>query len=228
MSAAAPDTLAVSQGREAAEPLGSESLCRLLFERSGLSMASLGPDIRIREANGEFARHFDRPSGNVLGRSFYDLLHPATRPVLRRHFDRLTDGRRNSFTERIVAVRPSATVFSGELTGVAVRLGAQGLDSITLLLRPENAAAGQETQIERRKLLTELDARILEGIATGKSSVQLATKLYLSRQGVEYHVSTMLRKFKVPNRAALISRAYSSGILAIGSWPPHVLPEAIQ
>jgi DNA-binding CsgD family transcriptional regulator len=228
MSTAAPDTVAVPQGRGSAEPLGSESLYRSLFERSGLSMASLGPDLRIREANGEFARHFDRPVDNVLGCSFYDLLHPATKPVLRRHFDRLADGRRNSFTERIVAVRPSATAFSGELTGVAVRLGVHGLDSITLLLRPEKASTAPETQIERRKLLTDLDARILEGIATGKSTVQLATKLYLSRQGVEYHVSTMLRKFKVPNRAALVSRAYSSGILAIGSWPPHVLPEAIQ
>jgi PAS domain S-box-containing protein len=228
MSAAAPDAVAVPQYQESVAPRGAESLYRSLFDRSGLSMASLGPDLRIREANGEFARQFDRPVDDVLGRSFYELLHPATKPVLRRHFDRLVDGRRNSFTERMVAVRPGGTVFSGELTGVAVRLGVRRLDSLTLLLRPEKASVGQEAQIERRKLLTELDARILEGIATGKSTVQLATKLYLSRQGVEYHVSTMLRKFKVPNRAALVSRAYSSGILAIGSWPPRVLPEAIQ
>lgn len=226
MSGAVPQAPTAPRSQGSNDPAG-DALYHSLFERSGLSMASLGPDIRIREVNTEFARQFDRPAEGVLHRSFYELLHPGTKQLLRRHFERLVDGRRNSFTERIVAVRPSATVFSGELTGVAVRLGSRGLDSITLLLRPEKSA-GQEAQIERRKLLTELDARILEGIATGKSTVQMATKLYLSRQGVEYHVSTMLRKFKAPNRAALVSRAYSSGILAIGSWPPHVLPEAIH
>jgi len=58
--------------------------------------------------------------------------------------------------------------------------------------------------------------------------VQLASKLYLSRQGVEYHVGAMLRKFKSPNRSALVSKAYSQGILSIGHWPPKVIPQYIR
>jgi DNA-binding NarL/FixJ family response regulator len=73
-----------------------------------------------------------------------------------------------------------------------------------------------------------MDARILEGVAAGVSTVRLADMLYLSRGGVEYHVSALLRKLKVKNRPALVSKAYSMGIFGVGSWPPRVLPEFLK
>jgi DNA-binding NarL/FixJ family response regulator len=73
-----------------------------------------------------------------------------------------------------------------------------------------------------------MDARILEGVAAGVTTPQLATRLFLSRGGVEYHVAALLRKLKVSNRVALISRAYSKGIFDVGSWPPKVLPEYVK
>jgi hypothetical protein len=45
---------------------------------------------------------------------------------------------------------------------------------------------------------------------------------------VEYHVSGLLRKLKVPNRAALVSRAYSMGVLKVGTWPPKVVEDYIK
>jgi PAS domain S-box-containing protein len=225
--------------RKIAEEVGprvvdEDELYRSLFEDSGLGMASLGADLRIRDANPDFVRLFERRSEGVVGRSFFELLHPGSHPVVRRHFERLTDGRRTSFTDRMVALRPCATVFTGEMTGVAVRRGAQRAAAVMMLVRPEKATggatptAGAEAMVDRGRLLTELDAKILEGIAMGMSTVQLAARLYLSRQGVEYHVSTMLRRLKAPNRAALVSRAYATGVLGLGAWPPRVLPEAIK
>jgi hypothetical protein len=41
-------------------------------------------------------------------------------------------------------------------------------------------------------------------------------------------VAALLRKLKVANRVALISRAYSKGIFDVGSWPPKVLPEYVK
>ncbi|MYY10743.1 LuxR family transcriptional regulator [Streptomyces sp. SID4919] len=76
--------------------------------------------------------------------------------------------------------------------------------------------------------LTALDVRILEGVAVGTSTVQLAASLYLSRQGVEYRIGLMLRHFQVANRAALVSRAHSLGVLSVGAWPPRVLPEFLE
>ncbi|MEK8146596.1 LuxR C-terminal-related transcriptional regulator [Streptomyces sp. M10(2022)] len=65
-------------------------------------------------------------------------------------------------------------------------------------------------------------------MAAGASTMQLAAVLYLSRQGIEYHVGLMLRKLKAPNRAALVARAHSMGMLTVGQWPPRVLPECIR
>ena len=79
-----------------------------------------------------------------------------------------------------------------------------------------------------RQTLSGLDARILEGVAGGLSTVQLSARVYLSRQGVDYHISALLRRFRVSNRAALASRAYSMGILSSGSWPPRVVPECVD
>ena len=69
---------------------------------------------------------------------------------------------------------------------------------------------------------------LAEGVAAGDSTVRLAAKLFLSRQGIEYHVSILLRQFKVPNRTALVAKAYSIGMFGIGSWPPQVLPDYIR
>ncbi|QMU70741.1 LuxR C-terminal-related transcriptional regulator [Streptacidiphilus sp. P02-A3a] len=76
--------------------------------------------------------------------------------------------------------------------------------------------------------LTALGACILEGVASGASTAELAAALYLSRQGVEYHIGLMLRQFKVPNRAALVSRAHSLGVLSVGSWPPRVMADFVE
>ncbi|EEP73327.1 two-component system response regulator [Micromonospora sp. ATCC 39149] len=70
--------------------------------------------------------------------------------------------------------------------------------------------------------LSDLDARIIESIAAGERTVHIANKVYLSRQGVEYHVSKLLQNLRVPNRPALIAKAYAMGILAAGTWPPTV------
>jgi DNA-binding CsgD family transcriptional regulator len=76
--------------------------------------------------------------------------------------------------------------------------------------------------------LTALDACILEGVAAGASTAELAAALFLSRQGVEYHIGLMLRQFQVPNRAALVSRAHSAGVLGVGDWPPRVAAEFVE
>ncbi|WP_189135614.1 helix-turn-helix transcriptional regulator [Wenjunlia tyrosinilytica] len=192
-------------------------------------MASLDPSLNIAAANADFFRQFARSSTDICGRSIYDFLHPSARSVLPRHFTRLSDGQRARFVERVVAMPVADRVFSAEMTGVAVCGEGDGLTGIVVMVSPdEEAPDNQDAACLPKPLLTPLDARILEGVATGTSTVQLAARLYLSRQGVEYHVGLMLRRLKAPNRAALVSRAYSKGILTVGNWPPRVLPEFVK
>ncbi|QNP76213.1 hypothetical protein IAG44_42570 [Streptomyces roseirectus] len=70
--------------------------------------------------------------------------------------------------------------------------------------------------------LTGVPSHVLEGLAAGLSTQQLASRLGLSSHGIEYHVGSMLRKLNAPNRPALVARAYALGILVPGCWPPQV------
>jgi len=200
---------------------------RTLFELSGLCMASLDGSFRVREANTGFFEQFGRSADDACGRNFQDFLHPGIQGRVQRQFDGLVEGHRSRFVSTIVGVRPSDATFSAELTVVAVHGDDGRIDSAVALVTHEKEEA-EGGVAPGRTQLSVLDARILEGVAAGVSTVDMAIKLYLSRQGVEYHVGSLLRRLRAPNRAALVSRAYSLGVLSVGSWPPKVLPDCVR
>lgn len=198
------------------------------FDQPGLCMASLDPALTIQQANEEFFRRFGDSSAGVCGRSFRDLVHPSVQQPLMRQFSRLVEGKRQRFASHVVAVGPEDSAFAGTLTAAAVSGETPDVAAILVLMRSSEGAEDAGVLTNQKKILTEIDARILEGIAAGLSTIPLASRLYLSRQGVEYHVTGLLRKLRVPNRAALVSRAYSMGVLNVGTWPPKVVEDFIK
>lgn len=74
----------------------------------------------------------------------------------------------------------------------------------------------------RRPHLTEREGRVLELLATGLPTRDIAARLFVSRQAVTYHIGNLLAKFQARNRAGLVARAYVLGLLAPG-WPPRTL-----
>lgn len=202
-------------------------------------LASLDTELSVVAATDDFFQQFGKPSAAVRGSSLYDLLPPEIQPILEPHFAQLAVGNRDRFNERVLVTRGGDGAFAGDLTAMAVRGEGKQLSSIVVLFRPDapRTPSGQGVAPitrrpyrsgRRKSLLTALDGRILEGVAAGASTMQLATRLYLSRQGVEYHVGSMLRKLRVSNRAALVSRAYSMGLLVAGAWPPRISPEVVN
>jgi DNA-binding CsgD family transcriptional regulator len=192
--------------------------------------AHLDPELNITAADHDFYEQFGRTSANTCGRSLYELLHPSAPNVMSRHFARLAEGRCNRFVERMVGVRGSNHAFSCELTGIAVNDTSERLVGIVILVQPGESVGGTVAGPVNHQdpLLSKLDAQVLEGVASGASTVQLAARLYLSRQGVEYHVRLMLQRLKAPNRTALVARAHAMGMLTVGHWPPQVLPEFVK
>ncbi|WSQ06567.1 LuxR C-terminal-related transcriptional regulator [Streptomyces sp. NBC_01231] len=192
--------------------------------------AHLDAELNVTAAEADFYRQFGRTSADTCGRSLFDLLHPSAPSVIGRHFERLADGRCNRFVERTVGLCVPHRVFSCELAGIAVHDTSDCLVGIVVLVHPDEVLGDTTTEAvnPRDILLSKLDAQVLEGVASGASTVQLATRLYLSRQGVEYHVGLMLRKLRAPNRAALVARAHSLGMLTVGHWPPRVLPDFVK
>ncbi|ALG11524.1 hypothetical protein AOZ06_35820 [Kibdelosporangium phytohabitans] len=108
---------------------------------------------------------------------------------------------------------------------VVQRDGLRG-ETIILMVAPDQQRAGNGAG--RRKILTKMDSRILEGVAAGVPTAKLALMVDLSRGGVEYHVTNLLRKLSAPNRTSLVSKAYAEGILAAGTWPPKVVPDFVK
>lgn len=193
-----------------------------LIEYSGIGLAVLDPGSRIREANEAFCRRFDSDLRDLLEREFTGMLHPGCRGRLLRELAPLTWGHAQ-MTQHPIPVWTGEMDFVGELTGIAmegeIRLGCKR--DVVVLLKPD-ATRRSHSSVSSHNILTDLDARILEGVAAGKSTANLAAKLHFSRQGIEYHIKAMFRRFNVSNRTALACKAYAMGLLSESSWPPQV------
>jgi DNA-binding CsgD family transcriptional regulator len=191
-------------------------------------MAKLDSSIRLLEVNSDFSRQFGCQPAELDGSRFCDLLHADVRAQVSRQFTYLVAQQRPRFTEpRVAFHQKGSTVFSGELTGFVVRGDSDRIDGLMALVCPTGGSKTDRAPASRKLLLTDLDARILEGVAAGVSTVRLAANLYLSRGGIEYHVDILLRRLKVNNRPALVSKAYSMGLLRPG-WPPRVNPDYLK
>jgi PAS domain S-box-containing protein len=197
------------------------------FERSGMCMSHLDAGLRIREANQEFCQQFGLSAPAARGSSIFGFVHSSSHERLRHQFARALDGHHIRVAERVLGLRKGHTTVPGRLTAVMLD-NAHGVGSLVVLFEPDEPPASAATTAADARLLTALDARILEGIASGVSTIELASTCYLSRQGIEYRVGMMLRRMRVPNRVALVSKAYSLGVLSVGVWPPHVPSECVD
>jgi len=223
-----PTISAVGEGERlsALRPDSGTGVLRSFVERSGVCVAQLDRDMRIARANADFRRLLGSARPGAVGQDLCQQLHPDDRERVAAQLSRLVDDPSVCFTERVVVSPRGRRAVTGELTGLVVSGPSSRWDGVVVLVEPDGRLG--EDRSAHGRLLTEVDARILEGIGAGVSTVQLAAMLYLSRGGVEYHVTTMLRRFKVKNRPALISRAYAMGIFRVGTWPPRVMPQFLR
>jgi DNA-binding NarL/FixJ family response regulator len=67
--------------------------------------------------------------------------------------------------------------------------------------------------------LTHTHRRVLELIRQGRTNLQIAGTLHLSRDTVKQHVSEILRRTGTANRTELIDRAHTTGIFSPSASP---------
>ena len=72
----------------------------------------------------------------------------------------------------------------------------------------------------RRPTVAEL--RVLQLVALGLPSREIASRLWVSRQAVTYHIGNLFMKLDADSRAGLVARAYALGIFSPGVWPPTI------
>ncbi|MDV6291023.1 PAS domain S-box protein [Streptomyces sp. UP1A-1] len=173
-------------------------------------------DLTVTVAEPEFARRFGMSTDEIRGRRILDLLHSPVPVRLRKKFTALSTGACRRFTETVTYRDGGGREFMAEVTGVAVRKPSGAVSGFVVSLRRAESApraagirrAGEKRGTQRGTrpevadgpVLSVLDAQVLEGVASGESTAQLASRLYLSRQGVEYRVGQMFRRFDAPNR----------------------------
>ncbi len=191
-----------------------------------VGIAILDSGLRVLAANESFTGYLGPTAHGPEDRRFPDLIAARQRSELVSGFGQLAEGQVRTLEGRVSA-HPAQGRPQGEFVvhAEAFETAANRIILVTVRPAPVSDRAGDAGAGTGR--LTRLDALILEGAAAGLSTVQLAGRLFLSRQGVEYHVGVLLRRFRVPNRTALASKAYAMGIFDEGSWPPRVLPECI-
>ncbi|MFD9390466.1 PAS domain-containing protein [Streptomyces sp. NPDC060000] len=184
--------------------------------------AHLSPrDLAVTAAEPEFARQFGLSADEICGRGLLELVRSPAPGHLREQFAVLSSGRSQRFKQKVTGRDGDGRSFHADITVIAVRQPSGGMVGVVVLLRRTAEA------VTGGPVLSALDAQVLEGVASGESTVQLASRLYLSRQGIEYRVGQMLRRFDAPNRPALVARAHALGMFAAGQWPPRVLPERV-
>lgn len=198
-----------------------------LLESSCTRIAQLDLQLNLVGANAGFADAFGLPVDALPGHALVDLVHASVREKLTRRLLSLARGDRSRFTDRIVPfVGIGASV---ELIGIAVTNDAGRVDSLIILAEPEQASDALVPEpAAARKPLKRMEALVLEGVAAGMSTVQLAARLFLSRGGVEYHVSALMKNLKAANRSEMVSKAYTAGLFSVGSWPPRVIADSVE
>ena len=66
-------------------------------------------------------------------------------------------------------------------------------------------------------LLTDRETEVLRAVAHGRSNAEIAAELFISYATVKTHVSRLLSKLQVRDRAQLVMLAYENGIVSPGS-----------
>jgi PAS domain S-box-containing protein len=184
------------------------------------ALVFLNRNQQVQYASPEFFRQFGGSAEELCGRPFRNLVAPDLREGLESHLKQLLLGARDKYSHRTALLRRSASPLIATLTATALKGSSPNRALAIQLARPADGYASRAAS--RGASLSEMSVKVLEGTAAGLTSEFLAAHLFISRQAVDYHIARMLRQFGMPNRAALIALAYSTGILKTGTWPPRV------
>ncbi|MER6557604.1 LuxR C-terminal-related transcriptional regulator [Streptomyces sp. NPDC001027] len=183
--------------------------------------------LRIVAANDAFCRQLDLTPAEARGDSLSRCFHPASWESLREHFARLLVDRHRDFSVPLELIGADGEYADCMVTGIALDIDWADCTTVVLLVL-DGAGSTPQSTVSAPAALTTVPARILEGVAAGLSTQQLASRLDLSSHGVEYHISVMMRKLKARNRSALVARAYTLNIFMPQCWPPRLKPQYVE
>ncbi|MFE0178775.1 PAS domain-containing protein [Streptomyces sp. NPDC059002] len=188
-----------------------------LLDRTQVPTAISTTDGEITSANPALAALWDLTPSRLTGRNLLDLFTPTDDAQFTKLDTALRTGRRSRYPVR-VRWEASGTSYEGELTVEPVSDPAGTTPPLLAILSAdERRTAPKAGELQ---LLSAQEARIIALVAAGHTTAVVARAVDLSADGVNYHLVRLCRRFEVPNRTALVARAYVLGLLSPTAWPP--------
>ncbi|MFI6360655.1 LuxR C-terminal-related transcriptional regulator [Streptomyces sp. NPDC050743] len=188
-----------------------------LLDRSPAPTAISRTDGSLVITNPAFSALWGLTPGQVRDRNLLDLLVSTDEESLLKLSEGLRHGRRFRYPIR-VEWNAQGVTRAGQLTVAPVSDEVLTRTLLMAFLHPDPMAHG--TDPNPAQALSPKEARILELVASGATSALIARSVALTVDGVNYHLARLCRMLKVPNRTALVAKAYVLGLLHPTSWPP--------
>lgn len=202
----------------------SEQRYRGLFDWSEAPTAMFGMDQLVRDANPAYCRLLGYRRDEIRGMHVRKLINRATALLSSDRWLAVVRGELQGYTTLSTGVRKDGSTVTGQ-TIISLVRDAAGRPDLICAVSPPAILAGDGPAVGLSDTppleLSEREIAVLEGVALGQSSAQLARQLSVSQKGVDYHVAKLAELLGVPNRTALIARAYATGLLVPGLWPPR-------
>ncbi|MCS0637301.1 PAS domain-containing protein [Streptomyces sp. LP05-1] len=191
----------------------------LVFDRVPVPIAVCRTDGRILLANPAMAAEWGTRPGELPERNVLELFHPRAADEVHRIVDAVRRGHRSRYPVRVSWSAPDGRERYGELTADTVSDTADAPLWLLVLVRvlgehrPRPSRGPDDTG--------PLERRILALAAAGATTERIARSVGLTVDGVNYHLTRLSRRWSVPNRTALVARAYVLGVLDPDAWPPE-------
>ncbi|MGW7018165.1 LuxR C-terminal-related transcriptional regulator [Streptomyces decoyicus] len=192
-----------------------------LFDHVPLPSAFCEADGTIRVVNPAMATEWGTLPGRLTGRNALEFFHSRTSTPFDPVAEAVRLRRRSRMVIEVSWTSGSGAERQGELIVDVVSDLPDAPPNLLLMLRVlDRSAAPPAPAPDERPQVSAMEARILALTAGGSTTAQIATALGLTPDGVNYHFRTLSQRWGTTNRAALVARAYTTGVLAPRTWPP--------
>lgn len=196
----------------------------LLLDRVQSPLAVCRYDGTMILANPAMAAQWELAPGRLVGRNALELFRPRAPGQLERLTEALRLGHRSRYPME-VRWRTRGADRYGELTVDPVTETLLDRPALLVQLRvrddpPVSAERQPGGPGEDGDRASPAEARILALAADGATTASIAAVVGLTADGVTYHLRRLSARWNVPNRTALVARAYALGVLDASAWPP--------
>ena len=147
--------------------------------------------------------------GDVRGFRFTDVVSPGDRPRAKEAFARKIVGKEKVTDAEVDLVGTDGREVSVEVSSVPLKKGHQIVGVFGLLSRPPTSPKSPRQHAK----LTPRQRQVLDLLAHGSSTHQIAELLHLSRETVRNHVRGVLQALEVHSRVEAVAMARADGLL---------------